>query len=202
MTTNAAESLGKAFGYLSPNEIVLMKKYAEMVGKQYYRPVIVNIGAGAGTSGLAFREAAPNAAIFTVDISLGGPLGGMEGERNAFRDAGLKLPFQLLGDSKEVGMAWATPVHLLFIDGDHTKEGLEGDMDAWLSEVVNGGYVLFHDYGSRHWPDVKDVLDTFFLERKDYILKETADTLVACKHNFYEISDGVESGKGNKNRKK
>lgn len=204
MTKNAAEGVGQAFGYLSPAEIALMKKYSDKVAGAVRWPIIVNIGAGAGTSGLAFREAVPDAAIFTVDISLGGPLGGLEGERNEFDNAGLHYPFQILGDSKAVGAAWDTKIDLLFIDGDHSEAGLTGDILAWLPSVRDGGYVLFHDYGSVNWPDVKPVLDHLFATRKDFILIEIVDTLLVCRHDYYGIfSKRIgESGKTNKDRKK
>ena len=86
-TKTTAYSLSDWLNYLSHDEIDFIKDIANKPTKQ--SPVIVNIGAGAGTSGLAFAEARPNADLYTIDISPGGPLGGLEGERNAFDNSDL-----------------------------------------------------------------------------------------------------------------
>jgi len=56
--------------------------------------------------------------------------------------------------SKNAAVEWAKGtlsadknIHLLFIDGDHTYQGLAEDFDAWERFVVPGGWILFHDYG-------------------------------------------------------
>jgi cephalosporin hydroxylase len=35
----------------------------------------------------------------------------------------------------------------LFIDADHTFEGVKADYDAWYPKVVPGGYIMIHDSG-------------------------------------------------------
>lgn len=37
------------------------------------------------------------------------------------------------------------PVELLFVDGDHSPAGARSDADLWLSRVIEGGTVMFHD---------------------------------------------------------
>lgn len=37
------------------------------------------------------------------------------------------------------------PIRLLFIDGDHSYEAAQADLDAWLPYVAPGGYVVFDD---------------------------------------------------------
>lgn len=156
--TDHSYRLGQAFGFGTPQEIYTLRVLAWSLAEA---PVIVNIGAGAGTSGLAFAESRPDARVFTVDISPGGPLGGLENERNAFAGTGLTLPTQILGDSQAVGKAWDGPqIDLLFIDGDHSYEGCLGDLVAWREHVWTGGLIVFHDYGRDVWPDVAKVIDT------------------------------------------
>lgn len=36
---------------------------------------------------------------------------------------------------------------LLFIDGDHSYQGVKTDLQCWLPYVRIGGWVLLHDYG-------------------------------------------------------
>ncbi len=36
-------------------------------------------------------------------------------------------------------------IDVLFIDGDHTYEGVKKDYNNWISSVKSGGHILFHD---------------------------------------------------------
>jgi predicted O-methyltransferase YrrM len=38
------------------------------------------------------------------------------------------------------------PIRLLFIDGLHTLEGVERDIDDWVPRVAEGGVIVFDDY--------------------------------------------------------
>lgn len=44
----------------------------------------------------------------------------------------------------------------VFIDGDHTEEGVRRDIIAWKSKVRRGGMILGHDVS---WPTVRKVID-------------------------------------------
>lgn len=134
--------------YLSRPEIDLL---TDLTMRLPDRPVVVNVGAGAGTSGLTFLSARPDLFLYTVDVQLEITLyGGLENEQGILRAAGL-LDFNryqpIHGDSKAVGRAWANgPVDLVFVDGDHTRAGAEGDVDAWWPHLRAGGVMVVHDY--------------------------------------------------------
>ena len=52
----------------------------------------------------------------------------------------------LRGRSEEVGARWDKGlIDVLFIDGDHSFEGVTRDIEAWVPHVRKGGLVLFHD---------------------------------------------------------
>jgi predicted O-methyltransferase YrrM len=54
----------------------------------------------------------------------------------------------LRGRSEDMGAQWDKgPIDLLFIDGDHSFEGVTRDIEAWVPHVRSGGLVLFHDTG-------------------------------------------------------
>lgn len=61
--------------------------------------------------------------------------------------------------SETVSFTW--PIHLFYIDGDHTRDGVEADCRHFLPLVARGGYVAFHDYGRGGTPDVKAVADHY-----------------------------------------
>lgn len=165
MSKKTAHDLADWLGYLTREEVDILKKLSTDIKSK--NPVIVNIGAGAGTSGLAFAEARPDADLYTIDISKGGPLGGLESERNAFKDADRMIPTQLLGDSKEVGEDWSLPIDLLFVDGDHSSEGVRGDIESWLPHVKRYGLIVFHDYENTKWGAVKKIVDELMSEYTD-----------------------------------
>lgn len=54
--------------------------------------------------------------------------------------------FYLRGDSSEIGKIWqGGAIDLLFIDGDHSYNGVLRDIEAWLPHIAKGGIVAFHD---------------------------------------------------------
>lgn len=154
-----AENLSRAWGYMTVDEIRELGRLTRLFIND---PVIVNVGSGVGTSGMVFRESRPNSIIYTIDISPGGPLGGLENEVNAFHGTGLTLPIQILGDSRSIGKSWKDEIDLLFIDDGHLEPEIRGDIDAWLPHLKKGGLVAFHDYEAGHWPAIKVVIDELF----------------------------------------
>lgn len=51
------------------------------------------------------------------------------------------------------------PIAFCFIDGDHTKGGIETDLELWPPKIIPGGLLAFHDYGSAHEPAIKTAVD-------------------------------------------
>lgn len=147
-----AASVRKAFGYLFENEFEALRDIVREDLPQY--PVIVNIGAGAGTSGLLFLETRLDTTVYTIDITdESSPFGCLEGERVAVKQAGLghlagTRWHQIHGDSKDVARTWPEnkPVDLLFIDGDHSYDGCWGDLTLWYQHMNPGSIVAVHDY--------------------------------------------------------
>lgn len=141
------------FGFLTAGELDLLASLAQDLPAY---PVIVNIGAGYGTSALIFVETRADGIVYTIDNRQEShPDGSLENERDGFVQAGL-LPllghrwYQVCADSQEMGRRWALEgnplVDLLFIDGNHEYRGCAGDIDAWLPHVANGGIIAVHDY--------------------------------------------------------
>lgn len=48
---------------------------------------------------------------------------------------------------------------LVFIDADHSYEGVRADMARWAPKVVPGGWLSGHDYGSPRFPGVQQAVD-------------------------------------------
>jgi predicted O-methyltransferase YrrM len=158
------------FGFLYRSE------FESLVGLAARVPLdglVVNVGAGAGTSGVALYLGAPFAARYTVDFCESGPLGSLEGERNAFAKIQVPPPVQILGDSRTVAKDWKYgPIDFIFIDDGHLEHEIRGDIEGWLPHVKPGGIAAFHDYSAETWPAVKKVVDEYF-PYKPLVLEKT-----------------------------
>lgn len=69
--------------------------------------------------------------------------------------------------SAAVAARWQGPVDLVFIDGDHSEDGVRADWDGWNGFVEPGGAVVFHDArltqdGGRGLPGPTAVVDGLF----------------------------------------
>lgn len=157
--TFTSEELQQSFGFIRKAELVLLKRVAQSLPPS---PVVVNIGAGAGTSGLGFMEARDDLLLWTVDAETGvSPNGGLGNERGAFEKAGRANDprwHQIAGRSQSV--TWdGGPIDLLFVDGDHSYESVVGDIDAWLPRVKPCGLIIFHDSAENWAPVISAIKD-------------------------------------------
>ena len=69
--------------------------------------------------------------------------------------------------SAAVAQRWAGDVDLVFVDGDHSEEGVRADWEGWHGVVAPGGAVVFHDArltqeGGRGLPGPTAVVDALF----------------------------------------
>jgi cephalosporin hydroxylase len=138
--------------------------------------VVLEIGtAGGGTLFLFTRVADPEAKIISIDLP-GGPFGGGYPRwkiplYKSFSRGGQRIylvrrdshdPRTLEEVRKILG---GEKVNFLFIDGDHTYEGVKRDFEMYSPLVRNGGVIAFHDICphppetgcevSRFWNEVK-----------------------------------------------
>lgn len=107
-------------------------------------PVIVQIGAERGVSTLAMLEERPDAFIFSIDVGV------REEEYANLKKAELtwQRVVRGLGTSQSIGMYWPDGwrCHLLYVDGDHRRPGIDTDVRLWMPKVADGGIAAFHDY--------------------------------------------------------
>ncbi len=167
-----AAKLSDAFGFL---RLIEVKAIEDAVNSFPPNPHIVNIGAGAGTSGLAIIQR-PDAFLTTIDIRQDSPLGSMQSELNAFNKSDIDYKSrhkQILKDSKQVAKEWTKKVDMVFIDGDHSYEGASGDIAGWIPHIKKGGLMLIHDYNAGPWPSVCRAVDELLREYEQYCLEDT-----------------------------
>jgi len=187
-----AEVLRQAFHYLYRDELPALQELARSLPPG---ALIVNIGAGAGTSGVTFMEAREDLRLVTIDITKeSSPFGCLVGEEEELKKRGLwgDRNSQIHGDSKVVGREWdREKVDMVFVDGDHSYEGCRGDVEAWLPHVKPGGIIAIHDFRKGDiaetkdgphpmpWPDVDRAVKDYLWEQYERIL--WVDSLIAFR---------------------
>lgn len=147
---------------------------------------VVNIGALSGCSAIAILRGGRDITdfhLYSIDIEA------RPTEMEYARRCGLADPgrfMQICGDSKVVGKRWLVPVHLVFVDGDHSYEACRGDIEAWEPHIAEGGYLVFHDYESYFDPVTQAVNDWFGEARKRGWMKVAkVDLSVAFKRGQF-----------------
>lgn len=65
---------------------------------------------------------------------------------------------------KLAGIARSTVVGLLYVDGDHTKEGARRDIVSWAPHLAPGAVIAVDDYGHPDWPGVGEAVDELVAE--------------------------------------
>jgi len=66
--------------------------------------------------------------------------------------------------SLEAAAQFKGPVDWVFVDGDHSAQGVTNDLNAWSKHVRSGGLLCGHDYG-RNRKEVKPAVDAWIAER-------------------------------------
>ena len=183
---HTAHSVVDWTGYLYHEEVDALKALAQSLPQDAR---IINIGAGNGTSGLAFMEARPDLRVTTIDIQLeSSPYGCLQGEEAVFKSAGCwgdPRHEQIHGDSKDVGMSWLVtrdPVDMVFIDGGHQYHEARGDIWIWRENLRPDGILAVHDYekSEKIWPGVDRAVCDYIAEIGDPVISQVT-TLIAFR---------------------
>jgi len=130
---NWQNALGKA---IIPAERGWLLQMAAEAVADFGDPVIVNIGIFRGATMYCLRAGAAKARLIGIDTVY--PQGhDLDPEMHAE---------VIVGDSGKLWSSFDGPVHLLFVDGDHTYEGVMADIAGWAPKIVPGGVIAFHDF--------------------------------------------------------
>jgi hypothetical protein len=174
LTTFAFEAAG---GVLEPLQVRSeIQRAVEVLEKERAR-FILEIGtARGGTFFLLSRAAQPDAVLISLDLP-GGPWGGgystwklslyrrllLPGQSGRFIRANSHSPESLELVKSALGN---NRLDVLFIDGDHSYEGVRTDFELYMGLVRPGGLVVFHDIAlhaakhdchvDRFWQEVRE----------------------------------------------
>jgi len=150
---------------------------------------IVEVGTDeGGTLFLWTRVAAPDALLVAVDARPLGILGRLSAyalvRKGLARDRQrieLVMPVnsQIQPTVDRVrGITGGRPVDFLFIDGDHSYEGVKRDFELWSPLVRSGGLIAFHDMR----PDHPDGVPRLWAELRERF--ETEERIAATEPNY------------------
>ena len=73
-------------------------------------------------------------------------------------------------------------IDLLFIDGDHSTEGVQKDFMKYNKFMNKNGIIIFDNYGDPNWPGVKNGVDNINFEKYNFeIVGEFGHSLIVLK---------------------
>jgi len=77
-------------------------------------------------------------------------------------EAGVGATVRLIpATTVDAAATWTQPIDWLYIDADHSYDGVRADLHAWVRHVKPGGLILGDDYGHRLFPGVRQAWDGF-----------------------------------------
>jgi len=148
------EILEQAYSLYMPQERDEIYTLAKLV-QEHQPEVIVEIGTKFGGTFLIWCEVAPGIKI-SIDLP-DGIHGGVAIDKTAARNQMFKDKYGdackfIEGDSHSqeiynqlLEVLEGRQIDFLFIDGDHTYEGVKQDYEMYSPLVKTGGYIAFHD---------------------------------------------------------
>jgi hypothetical protein len=81
-------------------------------------------------------------------------------------------------------------IDFVYIDGDHSYEGVSGDIATWFFKVRDGGIIGGHDYNHPNFPGVKkavDALSNLETERDDIKANKIFENAFEWRFEFPEV---------------
>lgn len=140
----------KIFTHLTSSEKIKLLSLAKRCGGCYLE-VGSYLGASSCFIAEGIRKSKKHGRLYCVDTWQNDAMS--EGKRNTFQDfltntneyKDLIVP--LCGRSVDVAKEFNQLIDFLFIDGDHSYEGVKADVDAWFPKLNDGALVIFHDIG-------------------------------------------------------
>jgi len=137
---------------------------------------LVEIGVWHGVTTCRLRKAmASNATLFAVDPYPVGRLGFSAQQVIAHREVsriqnGTVEWIRATGAEAAQKLADAEPLDFVFIDGNHSYEGLQADWEGWSPLLTSGGAIALHDSRSTPERPIDDVGSVRFT--REVILKD------------------------------
>ncbi len=107
----------------------------------------VEVGTQNGRSAYSAATMLPKGVkMFAVDITDASTGPDTMSRADFFKEYGLdEICTFIHAASHEAAKEWKGKIDMLFIDADHSYEGVKLDVDSWSPFLKSGGYIYFHD---------------------------------------------------------
>lgn len=141
----------KIFTHLSVNEKIKLIQLANNVNGNIFLEVGSYLGASSCFIVAGIKKTRKKAKLYCVDTWENDAM--TEGKRETFQvfventQKYQDIIIPLRGISVEVAKTFKDIIDFLFIDGDHSYEGVKADVDAWFPKLNKNAVVVFHDIG-------------------------------------------------------
>jgi predicted O-methyltransferase YrrM len=77
-------------------------------------------------------------------------------------DAGVGANVRLVpAMTADAAKVWSEPIDFLYIDADHSYDGVMADLVAWVPHVKSGGLIVGDDYDNAIYPGVRRAWDDY-----------------------------------------
>lgn len=84
--------------------------------------------------------------MFAIDKTDPGEYPEHKSRKKFWRDTGLdKRVKYICKPSVEAAKDWKLTINMIFIDADHSYEGVKSDVEAWYPHLKSGALIFFHD---------------------------------------------------------
>jgi len=154
---------------MSDHELGLLYELAKgLHGGESAEGYVVELGSWFGAStvalALAVRDAGLSHPVVAVDYYGGNDPDSTDYEESTFPYIAARETYhrmrlawhyivQVVTLTNTFGDIWAKPIRLLFIDSSHTYEVTSREIEQYVPHVVEGGWVVFHDYEWHESPE-------------------------------------------------
>ena len=188
--TTESKAFDLPFDVMCPDDVTLtparFELYRVLYREKYEiiseRPVnsILEIGVRAGYSAWAFLLACPLARYVGLDPH-NGTHGGKGGENYAYENwarrilAGYNVELHRIDTQKESDLSRFGSFDFIHVDGDHTADGVEHDLDLSFHVLNPDGRILVDDY--TYLPEVKRGVDSWIVKNAHRISHRFIETV-------------------------
>jgi len=156
----------------SPAQQKLVQGFFNAEGEEIYlracsllpdKPIVVEIGSNVGGTAclMGIQVHKKQGIYFSLDNQseahiYGDPLHNLKLFHKNMTEAGLlDTVVQVFTNSNTCDWHPSLNPHLLFVDGNHSEEGVQEDCDNWIKRVRPKGLIMFHDW---EFPSVKSTV--------------------------------------------
>ena len=152
------------FSLMAREELSTLYKFALEVPKN---SILVELGSFCGNSSYYLAEAArsTNSKLFCVDSFKvgfdGQPQIDSRSKWHQVMSNNMDVTTLLDMTTHDAGLEFNQEIDFIFIDADHTYEGLLLDLQDWLPKVKSDGLVLLHDFTNTACPGIKRAFDEY-----------------------------------------